>query len=273
MELDAVRDDACMRWTSHLPPRHGTSGLGSARRRAGVFRSCLPAWVAASCVLWSNHAAHASNLEDEIRAYAQSQWREPVDAAGSRGLPALRYVVDVGAIDARLRLAPCERIEPQWPAGVRPWGLVRVALRCVKGPTPWKVYVPVRVKALARMPVLNAPVAAGATIGAQHLGEAEVDVAATPTLPVSDSALLIGRVLTRPLPAGAAVQPGDLQRRQWFAMGDTVRVDAVGEGFRVAGEGEAVTPGIEGQPSRVRLASGRVVTGRAVGERMLEVAP
>ncbi len=53
--------------------------------------------------------------------------------------------------------------------------------------------------------------------------------------------------------------------------GDTVRISARGAGFAVSGEGQALTPGIEGQTARVRTESGRIVVGRPVGERHVEM--
>ena len=82
---------------------------------------------------------------------------------------------------------------------------------------------------------------------------------------------LIGRSTVRPLAAGAAVRGDDLRRRQWFSAGDNVKVTAVGPGFSVSGEGTALTPGTEGQAVRVRTDSGRVVSGFAVGDRLVEV--
>jgi flagella basal body P-ring formation protein FlgA len=84
-------------------------------------------------------------------------------------------------------------------------------------------------------------------------------------------ALGAGRTLTRPITAGAAIRQTDLKVRQWFAAGDTVRVIAAGPGFAVSGEGVAMNPGLEGQTVRVRTESGRVVTGRATGDRRVEV--
>ena len=49
-----------------------------------------------------------------------------------------------------------------------------------------------------------------------------------------------------------------------------MRISARGAGFAVQAEGQALTPGYEGQPARVRTESGRIVVGRPVGERQLE---
>jgi flagella basal body P-ring formation protein FlgA len=50
-----------------------------------------------------------------------------------------------------------------------------------------------------------------------------------------------------------------------------VRVNAVGPGFTIQGEGVAITPGIEGQSARIRTESGRTITGKPVGQRLAEV--
>jgi flagellar basal body P-ring formation protein FlgA len=50
-----------------------------------------------------------------------------------------------------------------------------------------------------------------------------------------------------------------------------VQIWAQGSGFAINSEGQAMGPGLEGVPVRVRLESGRVVVGRATAERRLEV--
>ena len=51
----------------------------------------------------------------------------------------------------------------------------------------------------------------------------------------------------------------------------TVSIVAAGSGFSISAEGQAVTPGFEGQNARVRTEAGRVLVGRPVGERRIEV--
>jgi flagella basal body P-ring formation protein FlgA len=221
--------------------------------------------------------SRAQVMDDALAATVRRMAAEqvaPADAGTQAARDkALKISVEVGALDAHLRLAPCRRIDPQWPAGVRPWGRIRVALRCVDGPVPWKVYLPVTVHALGRAPVAIAALPAGTVVEPRHLAEAEVDLAARTDMPLRDAADLLGRTLARALPAGQPIHSADLRQRQWFAAGDLVRVVAVGPGYQVSAEGQAVTPGIEGQPSRVRTESGRIVTGRAVADRRLEVVP
>ena len=46
---------------------------------------------------------------------------------------------------------------------------------------------------------------------------------------------------------------------------------ARGSGFSVAGTGQALNHGLEGQPVRVRVESGRVLVGMPVGEHLVEL--
>jgi flagella basal body P-ring formation protein FlgA len=45
----------------------------------------------------------------------------------------------------------------------------------------------------------------------------------------------------------------------------------VGSGFAVHGSGEALTAGMEGRSARVRTPSGRIVSGRPMGPRQMEI--
>jgi flagella basal body P-ring formation protein FlgA len=171
-----------------------------------------------------------------------------------------------------LRLAPCQRVEPYLPAGTRLWGKARIGLRCTQGPTAWNVFLPITIKIYGKALVATAPLPAGAVIGAADLIQAEIDLAEDASVAVADSDLAVGRTLARALNPGQSLRQVHLKARQWFAAGDVVRVLAVGSGFSVAGEGQALTPGLEGQPARVRTESGRVLTGMPVGERRMELA-
>lgn len=185
--------------------------------------------------------------------------------------PQVRVEVVAGALDPRLKLAPCQRVDVYLPVGQRVWGRSRVGLRCLEGAVAWNVYLPLTVKVFAPSLVATQALAAGTVLQAEHLQAAEVDWAAAESPVVATAASALGRTLAHGLAAGAALRDADLRKRQWFAVGDAVRVLAVGKGFTVAGEGVALTPGLEGQPARVRTEGGRLVTGVAAGERRLEV--
>ncbi len=194
------------------------------------------------------------------------------DAAAALAPPGARVLASAGRLDARLQLAPCALVTTYLPAGSPPWGRTRIGVRCNQGATLWNVYLPVTVQVLAPAVVVASALPAGAQLDPSQLGQSEVDWAAAPTPPYTAAEALNGRVLARPVAAGQALRSSDLQPRRWFAVGDTVRITARGAGFAITSEGQALTPGHEGQPARVRTDSGRIVVGRPVGERRLELS-
>ncbi|WP_325421065.1 flagellar basal body P-ring formation chaperone FlgA [Aquabacterium sp.] len=192
-------------------------------------------------------------------------------AMGPGGGP-MRVAVEIGQLDPRLKLAPCEQILPYLPTGVRPYGRTRIGLRCLQGPTKWNVYLPVTVKLFAPALVAASALPAGTLLEARHLQRVEVDLAASPDPAITAAPLALGRTLARPLAAGDTLRRMDLKARQYFNAGDVVRVVAVGQGYAVSAEGQAVTAGVEGQTARVRVESGRVLSGVPSGDRRMEIA-
>src|SRR5690606_27978324 len=112
---------------------------------------------------------------------------------------------------------------------------------------------------------------AGHVLGEGDLAHVEVDLAENRSAAVLDASLAIGRPLARSINAGESLRESDLRARQWFAAGATVKVKAGGPGFSVTARGRALTPGIEGRPVRVRTESGRILTGQATGEGLVEM--
>jgi flagella basal body P-ring formation protein FlgA len=221
---------------------------------------------AAAAVPAAAEGGHA--LPKETVALALSLATEAATLLAPRGA---RVVAEAGELDPRLTLAACSRIEPYLQPGAPVWGRGRIGLRCLEGPTHWKVSLPVTVAVWAPGVVARGPLPAGAHLEAGQLLRTEIDWAAASATPFDDASGLVGRVLVRPLAAGQALRTLDLQSRQWFAPGDSVRIVAVGPGFSVTGDGEALTAGIEGQTARVQAREGGVLIGRAVSERCIEV--
>lgn len=208
-------------------------------------------------------------------AFAEQLQRLASDSAQAvlaEGTPPVRIAVELGQLDPRLQLAPCTQIQPYLPAGTRPLGRTRIGLRCVDGQARWNVFLPVTVKLLAQALVTTAPLPMGTVLQASHLTMAEVDLAERPDPAFTTTPPVLGRMLARPLGAGDALRRNDIKPRQYFQAGDIVRVVAVGPGYAVSAEGQALSHGIEGQPARVRTESGRIITGVPAGDRRVEVA-
>jgi flagella basal body P-ring formation protein FlgA len=205
-----------------------------------------------------------ASLATEVRELARQ---------GAGAPAAARVEVEVGRLDPRLRLAPCDRVEPYLPPGMRLWGRSRIGLRCAAGTKRWNVYLPVIVKVFGRAVAARTALAAGTTLAAHDLAEgAEVDLAAERGSPIGQVSALIGRTVARDVPAGAALRAAHLVPRRWFGAGESVRIVAAGPGWQIAGAGVALAPGLEGAIVRVRTESGRIVSGRAAGPGRIEVA-
>ncbi|MBP6598194.1 MAG: flagellar basal body P-ring formation protein FlgA [Giesbergeria sp.] len=173
----------------------------------------------------------------------------------------LRMEVDVGALDERLRLAPCARIEPYLPAGARLWGRSRLGLRCLEGTARWNVFLPLTIKAFGPAWVLTSNVPAGTALTEADAMQAEVDWAAEPASVLADPSLWVGQVASRPLVSGQALRQSMLRAPHAFKVGAQVRVVAEGPGYAVTSMGQALVAGAVGQTVRIRMTNGRIITG------------
>lgn len=204
---------------------------------------------------------------------ATQQWLDDAVAQAQQASPLpLRMEVSVGQLDARLRLAPCARVEPYVPVGLRLWGRSRLGLRCVDGGARWNVFLPLTVKAWGPAWVLRDNVLPGAVLTAQDAMQAEADWAAESSPVVADPAQWVGQVASRALLAGQPVRQSMIKPAQAFAAGAQVRVVAQGAGFEISSDAQALTPGVVGQPVRVRMENGRITTGVVVDPRTVRLA-
>ncbi|MBL0917093.1 MAG: flagellar basal body P-ring formation protein FlgA [Hydrogenophaga sp.] len=216
----------------------------------------------------SARANPAAGLEQLARDFLQPAVEQAL--AEQAGMP-LRAEVVMGNLDNRLRLAPCNGIEPFLPPGGRLWGRSRVGLRCVDGPTRWSVYIPVTVQAFGPAWVLKAPVPAGTTLTQEHAERAEVDWAAHPSMALALPERWVGLQAAYALTPGQVIRENMVRAPQAFESGTPVKVSANGRGFAVTVVGQALSTGHVGQAARVRLPSGRVVSGTVRADQTVEL--
>ena len=262
------RDDGGMKKIA-LPLRAASLAL---RTSAAAAATLLALGAAANPAAPGSSAAAAAGIDAAFAERLQRLATDSAQAVLAEGTPPVRIAVELGQLDPRLQLAPCAQIQPYLPAGARPLGRTRIGLRCVDGQARWNVFLPVTVKLFAQGVVTTAPLPAGTVLQGSHFMLAEVDLAERPDPAYTTIAPAIGRTLARPMAAGDTLRRNDLKPRQYFQAGDLVRVVAVGRGYAVSAEGQALNHGIEGQPARVRTESGRIITGVPTGGRRVEVA-
>ncbi len=200
-------------------------------------------------------------------------WLQPaLDASlGREGAQVLRPEVILGALDARLRLAPCARVEPYLPPGTRLWGRSRVGLRCLEGPVRWNVFLPVTVKAWGPAWVLVRPVRAGTPLAQEDAEIAEIDWAEQHASVLGTPELWVGHEAVYALRPGQALRQHMVRPVPAFGPGEQVRVSTSGGGLHVVVTGQSLGAGVPGQSVRVRLAGGKVVTGTVREDQVVEI--
>lgn len=233
-------------------------------RRAGLL-ACSLAWALGAANAQS--AGNAGDMTGVVQQWLDHSLAQAKDGA----FGGLRPEVELGQIDSRLRLAPCQQIEPYMPPGARLWGRTRVGLRCTEGPSRWNVTVPVTVRAWGAAWALKRDVPSGAPILDADLMQIEADWAAEMSPVLAKEGSWSGQVASRHLPAGHVLRQASVKPIAVFQSGTQVRVVAVGRGFSVTADGQAMTAGALGQLARVRMDNGRVLSGTVVDANTVRV--
>ncbi|MBU1443362.1 MAG: flagellar basal body P-ring formation chaperone FlgA [Gammaproteobacteria bacterium] len=229
------------------------------------IRRQLP-WLLAAACLWPVAQAQqvpsdGAGVTPEFIASTQHWLDDAVAKAQSASATPLRMEVSIGSLDSRLRLAPCTRVEPYIPVGLRLWGRTRLGLRCVEGGARWNVFLPVTIKAFGPAWVLRDNVTPGTVLGVEHAIESEADWAAEPSPVIADPNLWVGSVASYSLPAGRPIRQSMVKAPEAFPAGAQIRVIAQGQGFEATTDAQALTAGVVGQTVRVRMQNGRIVSG------------
>lgn len=224
-----------------------------------------------AALLLSANPAQAQSQEPDYADMALKWARQAAPASLPDPAARLRLDVSVGALDSRLKLAPCGNIEMYVPPGSRLWGRGRVGLRCVDGMVRWNVTVPVTVKAYGLAWVVRGQVMAGSPLLQSDVVQAEVDWAEDTNPVLLDSALWLGQTATRTLGTGQVLRQGLVRATQVFQTGTLVRVVAEGRGFQISGDAQALSPGVVGQLARIRMDNGRVTNGTVLDARTVKI--
>lgn len=211
---------------------------------------------------WSAVQLQTVHAQQQDWSQFSTQWIEGAlsQQPQTQNLP-LRMEVQVGRLDARLNLAPCHRVEPYVPNGSRLWGRSRIGLRCVEGPKPWNVFLPVTIKAWGPAWVMTHNVNMGDELQAQSAMQSEVDWAAESSPIIALPEDWVGQTAARPLMAGQALRQSMVRPAQILKTGASVKVLVRGGGFMASSIGKVTTGAGVGQNVRVRMDNGSFVTG------------
>lgn len=234
-------------------------------------RLWLSSWGLLACLFATGAQAQATAVRPEFLDVTQ-QW---LDSAVSGVRPSeagpLRMEVTLGELDSRLQLAPCARVQPYIPVGTRLWGKTRLGVRCLEGSAKWNIFLPVTIKAYGMAWVIKSNIAAGSVLTEADAIEAEVDWAEEASAIVGSQSQWLGQVATRALATGQALRQAMVKPAQVFQAGSQVRVIAQGLGFEIASDGQALSAGVVGQSTRVRMDNGRVMSGVVMDRRTVRL--
>lgn len=185
----------------------------------------------------------------------------------------LNIEVDVSQPDSRLKLAACsESLTAFMPSGKVRAGNMTVGVRC-SGDSPWKIYIPARVKTLGDVVKLARPVTRGHTLTINDLRVEQDDIGALNSGYFEQPSQLLGFQVKRSMRSGQILNRLMVKLPNAIKRGQKVTLLANTAGFEVRVAGKALGDAALGESLRVlNLSSKRVVEGKVTGEKLVTVS-
>lgn len=200
-------------------------------------------------------ASVQANDSNNIFAAAERHARQFADTQSGE------IQVEAGPLDTS-HLIPCEKLETYTPLNVRAIGRTHIGVRCLDAAN-WNILVPVRIAVIGNYVTATRSLAAGQTLQASDLSVASGDLANLPAGILNDDAEAIGKTLRNSLSPGQALRANQLIAPLVVRRGQSVKVISSGTGFSIRAEGKATNNAAEGELVRVRMQSGRTISGIA----------
>lgn len=233
---------------------------------------------------WAAPAEETQN-SDDLPAATQdhAQIRETIARFVQQQTETLsgKVTFQVGEIDRRIRLQKCPRIEAFLPAGSRLAGKTSVGVRCSasatgkeqerSGSSMWSIFVPVQIKISLDLLTSARQLPPGHTLEEQDLARQTTE--SSHPVGFTDARQVVGKVLRYGISAGQILRKDMLRDPYVITQRQVVPVVVQGKGFTVRSEGTALNNASEGLVVRIRMESGRVISGVARADGTVEVAP
>lgn len=184
-----------------------------------------------------------------------------------------QIIANVDKIDKHLSLPKCPELEPFLPTGSRLWGKTSVGVRCNSQFATWTIYVQAEVNVMTSVLHVARPISTGQTLTHEDITLQNVNLTQMPDGIFTNAAQAIGKVATTNLTAGQPLRPQMLRAPYVILRGQKVTLVAQGRGFSVSSEGQALVDAAEGQVIQVRNKSGRIISGIARINSIVEIQP
>lgn len=176
----------------------------------------------------------------------------------------------LGRLDPRLALPACEQPQVSWSAGAVPSGNSSLDLSCPAA--GWSLRLPVTIAEKRMGVVATRPLKAGELLAPDDVRLAEMTSPALSRNVLNRLDQAIGQSMRSSVPAGAWLRSFMLQQPDVIRTNQRVKVLAQGDGFVAAAEGTARGNAAAGESVRVRMASGREVSGVAQADGSMLVS-
>lgn len=207
---------------------------------------------------------------DTSRAALESLVRAQVMA--SNPWPGRDTQVDVGPLDDRLQLPPCQgRLETFLPSGIGLGPRGSIGVRCSDA-GGWKLFVPVTLHVSVPVMVATAAMMPGSELDRGKTRVEARDISSLPYGFLEDRDPQTRYRVRTLISAGSVITPVSVDLAPVIARGQRVTLVSTGSGLSVSMQGEALADGATGARIQVRnLQSGRIVEGRVAGPDRVEM--
>jgi len=182
-----------------------------------------------------------------------------------------RVDFSVSKVDPNLRLASCSKPLNLNKNGDKLMGRISIAVRC-EGSKPWKIYVPVTIRAYRKVVTAAVPLARNQALEPALLDLTEKDVSRLTQGYFSSIDAVSGKLLNRPLQLSGVLQPNMIIEPVMIKRGDEVIIIAKTGALLVRSAGVAINDGRLGQQIQVKnKSSKRVVMARVISNKQVQV--
>ncbi len=168
-----------------------------------------------------------------------------------------RIEINVGYLDQRLRLVPCDQaLSAKRLSGTRLVGKTTITVRC-RGQVRWAIHVPVDIKAYAPVVVANQNLTRKLPIRLEALRIEEKDTSLLRSGYYSHIGDVVNRIPKRNIHAGSALAPQDLDTTKVIHKGQRVIIIAKTQGIAVRMQGKALDDAALGEMVTVQNLSSK----------------
>jgi flagella basal body P-ring formation protein FlgA len=214
-------------------------------------------------------SAQPTQAVEEVRQAAAGFVQQRMQTSAG---PAGTVHVEAGALDARLRLAPCTQpLQAFSNAELRPAPRLVVGVRCAQ--PAWTIYVPVQVETELEVLVLQRALPRSSAVLPLDVKPERRRVPGVAASYILDASQLAGRHLRNTAAPGTALTVDLLAADLLVRRGQRVTLIATAGGIEVRAQGEAVSDAMpDGRVRVLNLNSQRVVEGRVESRDSVRVS-